>query len=127
METTLATEGLIILTHAEYLRLKRDLKAAGLDLCYKAQISRPVRAPWSNILFQDPIILHHIEQHLPVEHTYRIASVQMTKKAGWFRPDEYTVTFHAVSGIRDADLQQYLGDHNIHTSAETLPAMLGEL
>jgi hypothetical protein len=118
MEAASAIESLHILTYGEFLRLKRDLKATGIDLCYTARISRPVRVPWSTFLLQDPILLNHIERHLPTEPIYRMASVRMTKQGGWFGLDEYSIAFHAASSTRDAELEQYLSDHNIHTRAE---------
>jgi hypothetical protein len=127
MEAASTTELLHILTYAEFLRVKRDLKAAGIDLCYTARMGRPVRVPWSTFLLQDPILLHHIERHLPVEPTYRIASVRMTKPGGWFGLDEYTVAFHSVSSTRDAELEQYLTEHNIHTRDEISRDMVAGL
>jgi hypothetical protein len=125
MDATSATEELILLTHAAYLRLKRDLKAAGLDLCYAAQAAQPIRLDWSDALFQDLKFLQQMQQRRPADTSYRLASVQHTKKGGWFRPDEFTLTFHAVSSVRDADLQQYLYDHQVQSSTETPKAMLG--
>jgi hypothetical protein len=125
MNVTSATAELILLTHAAYLRLKQELKAAGLDLCYAAQAAQPIRLDWSAALFQDPKFLHQVEQRQPADASYRIASVQHSKKGGWFRPDEFTITFHAVSTVREADLQQYLSDHQVRSSAEAPKAMLG--
>lgn len=125
MDVTSVTEEIILLTHAAYLRLKHDLKAAGLDLCYVAQAAQPIRLDWSAALFQDPKFLQQVEQRRPADVSYRIASVQYSKKGGWFRPDEFTLTFHAVSSVREADLQQYLRDHQVQSSAATPKAMLG--
>ena len=36
-------QDLIILTYVDYIRLRRELKAAGFDLCYAAQVEQPVR------------------------------------------------------------------------------------
>jgi|Tabmets5t2r1_1033131.scaffolds.fasta_scaffold224948_1 hypothetical protein len=125
MHVTSATAELILLTHAAYLRLKHDLKAAGLDLCYAAQAAQPIRLDWSAALFQDAKFLQQVEQRRPADASYRIASVQYTKKGGWFRPDEFTITFHAVSSVREADLQQYLRDHQVRSSTEAPKALLG--
>jgi hypothetical protein len=127
METVSATERLIMLPHADYLRLKRDLKAAGIDLCYTAQISRPVRVPWSPLLFQDEILLNHIARHCPADPSYRLVSVRMTKRGGWVRLDEYVVAFHAASSHQNAELEQYLQDHDLHTLAEVSRDMVDNL
>jgi hypothetical protein len=127
METVSATERLIILPHADYLRLKRDLKATGIDLCYTARISRPVRVPWSPLLFQDEILLNHIARHRPADSSYRLVSVRMTKRGGWVRLDEYTVAFHAVGSHQNAELEKYLQDHNLHTLAELSRDMVDNL
>ena len=42
-------QDLIILTYVDYIRLRRELKAAGFDLCYAAQVEQPVRLDWSPI------------------------------------------------------------------------------
>lgn len=127
MNATPTTEDLIILTQAEYLRLRQDLKAAGLDLCYAVQTAQSIRLDWSADLFTDPAFLHQVERRQPADASYRITAVRHTKKGGWFRPDEFAVTFHAVSQTREADLQQYLIEHNVQSSTETPKAMLGEL
>ncbi len=123
METT--TDHLIMLTHAAYLRLKQDLKAAGLDLCYVAQAGQPIRLDWSSQLFKDPKFLQQLEERRPADASYRIASVRHIKKGGWFRPDEFILAFHAVSARRDTELQQYLNEHQVHSSSDTPQAMLG--
>ena len=126
MNATPVTEALIILTQADYLQLKQDLKAAGLDLCYVAQAGQPVRLDWSANLLKETKFLRYLEQRRPADPTYRIVSVRQTKKRGWFRPDEFALSFHAVSVTREADLQQYLSDHHIHSSAEAPKAKLGD-
>ena len=126
MDATAATGELILLTHTAYLQLKHDLKAAGLDLCYAAQAAQPIRLDWSASLFTDPKFLHQVAQRRPADTSYRLASVQHSKKGGWFRPDEFTVTFHAVSSVRETDLQQYLRDHQVQSSTATPKATLGE-
>ncbi len=125
MDTT--TENLVILTQADYVRLKQDLKAAGLDLCYTAQAGQPLRLDWSAALFQDPKFIAQLTERRPADPTYRIASVQHTKKGGWFRPDQFSVSFHGVGAMQQDDLEQYLTEQNIHTSTEASKAMLGSL
>jgi hypothetical protein len=114
---------LIILTYADYVRLRRELKAAGLDLCYTAQMEQPVRLDWSPELFQDPEFLRQVAQRRPVNNTFRIAAVRLTKKGNWFRPDQYAVTFHAVGATHDAELQRYLAEHNVRSSADVSRAL----
>ena len=46
-------QDLIILTYVDYIRLRRELKAAGFDLCYTAQVEQPVRLDWSPHLMHD--------------------------------------------------------------------------
>ena len=115
---------LIILTYADYVRWRRELKAAGLDLCYLAQMEQPVRLDWSPDLFRDPEFLRQIAQRCPADTNFRIAAVRLTKKGNWFRPDQYSITFHAVGATRDAALQRYLAEHNMHSSADVSRAML---
>ena len=114
----------IILTYADYIRLRRELKAAGLDLCYMAQMEQPVRLDWSPDLLYDPDFLRQVTQRRPAENSFRIAAVRLTKKGNWFRPDQYAITFHAVGATRDADLQRYLAEHNVHSSVDISRAML---
>ena len=121
------TEKLVILTHAEYTRLKQDLKEAGLDLCYTAQAGQPLRLDWSAHLFQDAKFLQQVEERRPDDPAYRIASVRYLKKGGWFRPDEFGVSFHTTGDLQQDELAQYLTDHQIRSSTEAPKAMLGSL
>ena len=127
MPTTSGTEELIVLTHADYLRLKQDLKEAGLDLCYSAQVGQPLRLDWSIGLFKENRFLQYVAEHYPADGAYPIVSVAHSKKGGWFRPDEFTLTFHAVGVMQSDDLQQYLRDHNVQSSPEATRAKLGDL
>lgn len=119
------TEQLIVLTHAEFVRLKQDVKAAGIDLCYTAETGEPIRLDWSSQLIQDPVFQEQLTRHRPPDASFRIASVRHTKKGGWFRPDQFKVTFHAVSARQEDALQQYLTEHHIQSSSQTPKAMLG--
>jgi hypothetical protein len=115
---------LIVLSYADYLRLRRELKAAGLDLCYSAQMEQPVRLDWSPDLLHDPDFLRQVVQRRPADTSFRIAAVRLIRKGNWFRPDQYAVTFHAVGATRDAELQRYLAEHNVRSSADVSRAML---
>jgi hypothetical protein len=115
---------LIILTYADYLRVRRELKAAGLDLCYMAQMEQPVRLDWSPELLRDPEFLHQVAQRRPADPSFRIAAVRLIRKGNWFRPDHYAVTFHAAGATHDAELQRYLVAHNVHGSTDAARAML---
>jgi hypothetical protein len=115
---------LIILTHADYLRVRRELKAAGLDLCYTAPMEQPVRLDWSPDLFRDPEFLRQVTHRRPVDPSFRIAAVRLLKKGNWFRPDQYAVTFHAVGATHDAALQRYLAEHDLQSSADAARALL---
>ena len=119
-----AHEDLIILTYADYLRLRRELKAAGLDLCYTAQAGRPVRLDWSSDLFSDATFLAQVSECRPADPSYRIVSVQHTKKGSWLRPDEFILTFHSTGVLQDADLQRYLAEHQVRSSADAPKAKL---
>ena len=119
------TEQLIVLTHAEFVRFKQDVKAAGIDLCYTAETGEPIRLDWSPQLIQDPVFQEQLARHRPPDASFRIASVRHTKKGGWFRPDQFKVTFHAVSARQEDALQQYLTEHPIQSSLQTPKAMLG--
>ena len=118
------SDALIILSHVDYLRLKRELKESGLDLCYSAQVGTPIRLDWSIELFQDPIFLQHLNEHRPSDTTYRIVSVRHIKPGGWFRPDQFSVTFHAVRTQQDDELQQYLAEHQVKGSTSAPKEML---
>ncbi len=123
MSTT--TEDLIVLTHAEFVRLKQDVKDAGIDLCYTAESGEPIRLDWSLQLIQDPLFQEQVERHRPADASFRIASVRHTKKGGWFRPDQFKLTFHAAGALQEEALQKFLAEHNIQSSAQTPKAMLG--
>ena len=123
MSTT--TETLIILTQAEFARVKQDLKEAGIDLCYSAETGEPIRLDWSLRLFQDPLFQEQLERRRPGDASFRIASVQHIKTGGWFRPDQFKVSFHAAGALQEDALQQYLAEHHVHTSSQAPKAMLG--
>ena len=114
----------IILTYVDYVRLRRELKAAGFDLCYMAQVEQPVRLDWSPDLIRDPEFLRQIAQRRPADASFRIAAVRLIKKGNWFRPDQYAVTFHAVGALRDAEFQHYLSEHHIQSSVDVSRALL---
>ena len=118
------TPELIILTDADYRRLRRELKEAGLDLCYMAQSHQPVRLKWSPDLFQRADFRQHLAQRRPTDPGYRVASVSLLKKATWFQPDQFAVAFHAVGDLHHAGLETYLAEHNVQSSAETSRDML---
>jgi hypothetical protein len=117
-------QDLIILTYVDYVRLRRELKAAGFDLCYMAQMEEPVRLDWSPDLIRDPEFLRQIAQRRPTDPSFRIAAVRLIKKGNWFRPDQYAVTFHAVGVTHDAELQHYLTEHQVQSSADASRALL---
>ena len=77
-------QDLIILTYVDYIRLRRELKAAGFDLCYAAQVEQPVRLDWSPHLMRDPEFLRQIAQRRPADPSFRIAAVRLIKKATGF-------------------------------------------
>jgi hypothetical protein len=117
-------DDLILLTYADYRHLRRELKAAGLDLCYMAQAGQPVRLDWSPEFFSDAKFLQQVAQRRPADRSYRIASVWQSKKGNWLRPDEFIVTFHGVSPMKDAELQQYLTQHGVQSSTAVLKPKL---
>ena len=117
-------QDLIILTYVDYIRLRRELKAAGFDLCYTAQVEQPVRLDWSPDLMRDPEFLRQIAQRRPADPSFRIVAVRLIKKGNWFRPDQYAVTFHAVGALRDADFQHYLTEYHIQSSTDVSRALL---
>jgi hypothetical protein len=117
-------QDVIILTYVDYVRLRRELKAAGFDLCYMAQVEQPVRLDWSPDLIRDPEFLRQIAQRRPADASFRIAAVRLIKKGNWFRPDQYAVTFHAVGALRDAEFQHYLSEHHIQSSVDVSRALL---
>lgn len=121
------TQDCIILTHGDYVRLRREWKAAGFDVCYSAQIEQPVRLDWSPELFHDPEFLRQFQAHRPAAACFRIASVRLIKKGNWFRPDHYAVTFHAVGALRDTAFQQYLIEQHVQSSGEVSRARLANV
>lgn len=108
---------LIVLTYADYLRLKRAMKEAGLDLCYMAQAGQPIRLDWSPGLLADAKFLAQVAERRPHDPSYRIVSVWHAKKGGWFRPDEFIVTFHTVGALQQGDLDRYLEEQQVRSSA----------
>jgi len=117
-------QDLIILTYVDYVRLRRELKAAGFDLCYLAQMEQPVRLDWSPNLIRDPEFLRQIARRRPADPSFRIAAVRLIKKGNWFRPDQYAVTFHAVGVMRDTEFQHYLAEHQVQSSADASRTLL---
>ena len=117
-------QDLIILTYVDYVHLRRELKAAGFDLCYLAQMEQPVRLDWSPNLIRDPEFLRQIAQRRPADPSFRVAAVRLIKKGNWFRPDQYAVTFHAVGVMRDAEFQHYLTEHQVQSSADSARPLL---
>jgi hypothetical protein len=118
-------QDLIILTYVDYIRLRREVKAAGFDLCYTAHVEQPIRIDWSLNLMRDPEFLRQIAQRRPADPSFRIAAVRLTKKGNWFfRPDQYVVTFHAVGALRDAEFQHYLTEHHVQNSTDASRALL---
>ena len=114
---------LTILAYADYVRVRRELKAAGLDLCYTAQIEQPVRLDWSPGLLHDPEFVRQVAQRRPTDASFRIAAVRLIKPGNWWRPDQYAVTFHAVGLTHDAALQRYLAEQNVGSRSEVARAM----
>ena len=117
-------QDLITLTYVDYVRLRRELRAAGFDLCYTAQVEQPVRLDWSPNLMHDPEFVRQLAQRRPADPSFRIAAVRLIKKGNWFRPDQYAVTFHAVGALRDAEFQHYLAEHHIQSSTDASRALL---
>jgi len=110
---------LIILTRPDYEQLRRDLKEAGLDLCYMAQAGRPVRQDWTQTLLSEERFVRQVNERRPAGLSYRIASVVHAKAGGWLRPDEFVVTFHGVGVLQEEALQQYLSEHRVQSSSQT--------
>lgn len=110
---------LIILTRQDYEQLRRDLKAAGLDLCYMAQAGQPIRLDWTPTLLSDERFLGQIARRRPSDLSYPIASVVHTRAGGWLRPDEFVVTFHGVGSLQEEALQRYLSDHQVQSSPQS--------
>lgn len=119
-----ATDDLIILTYADYTRLRQDLAEAGLDLCYMAQAAQPVRYKWSQELLQAPDFLRQVAQRRPAGLDCRIVSVWQSKKATWFQPEQFTVTFHGVRRRQEQELVRYLDEHHIQGSTQARREML---
>jgi hypothetical protein len=119
-----ATPDLIVLSYADYLRLRRELKAADLDLCYAAQATRPIRMKWSLDLLQQEDFLREVRQRRPDDLSYCIASVLHIKKATWLQPDQFAVSFHSVGAQQAAAFQRYLTERNIRSSRSAAREML---
>jgi hypothetical protein len=109
---------LIILTRQDYEQLRRDLKAAGLDLCYMAQAGQPIRLDWTPDLLSEERFLSQVARRRPTDLSYPIASVVHTRAGGWLRPDEFMVTFHGVGVLQEEALRQYLSDHHVQSSQQ---------
>ncbi len=120
----MSLDNVIILTYVDYLRLKRDLKEVGVDLCYTAQTSQPVRLKWHPLLFEKEAFVEHVAQRRPADRSYRIASVVHVKKATWLQSDQFVVAFHAVSRRQEADLERYLSDHHVQSSHDAARELL---
>jgi cytochrome c oxidase subunit 4 len=112
-------QDLLVLSHEDYTQLRRELKVAGLDLCYVAPSSRPVRMRWSPPRLDDATLLAQVAQRRPSDPCYRIASIRCIKSGNWLWPDQLTVTFHAVSATQDALLQDYLVTHALSPRAQS--------
>jgi hypothetical protein len=91
-----------------------------------AQAGQPVRLDWSPDLFADAKFLQQAAERRPADPGYRIASVWQSKKGTWLRPDEFIITFHGVSPLKDAELQQYLSTHDVRSSTDALKPKLAK-
>ncbi len=99
---------LIVLSHEDFLDLKSELRAVGLDLCYTAQAVRPLRLRWSPERLYDLAVRAQVAQRRPADPSFRVASLQRRTPGHWLWPSALTVTFHAVSPRQDAAFTQYL-------------------
>lgn len=125
MSTTTDKVNMIVLTHAEFVRFKQDVKEAGIDLCYSAETGEPIRLDWSLQLIQEPIFQEQLERLRPADASFRIAAVRHIKKGGWFRPDQFKLTFYAAGALQEDALQTYLAKHHIQSSSQAPKEMLG--
>lgn len=97
-------QDLIVLSHEAFVQLKRELKAAGLDVCYSAESVRPIRMRWTPARLTDAAFLQQVGQRRPADPSYRLASVRCLTPGKRLWPAQLTVTFHAVSPVHDAAL-----------------------
>jgi cytochrome c oxidase subunit IV len=102
---------LIILSHDAYTALRQDLKATGIDLCYSAASSRPLRRRWAPEHVHETRFRQAIETRRPADDSFCIASVAVAKAGNRWWPDQLTVSFHAVGETQEAALQHYLSTH----------------
>ena len=112
-------QDLIVLSHEEFAQLKRELKTAGLDVCYTAESVRPIRLRWTPERLTDAAFLQQVAQRRPADPSYRLASVRCMTPGNRLWPARLTVTFHAVSPLHDAALAHYLATHPVSSRARS--------
>ena len=93
---------------------------------WRSRIS-PCASSGRRNLFQRADFLQHLSQRRPADPSYRVASVSLLKKATWFQPDQFAVAFHTVGDLQVADLEKYLTEHDVQSSAETSRDMLARV
>src|SRR2546426_9210779 len=99
-------QDLIILTYVDYVRLRRELKAAGFDLCYMAQMEQPVRLDWSPNLIRDPEFLRQIAQRRPTDPSFRIAAVRLIDRKSTRLNSSHLVISYAVFCLKKKKQKQ---------------------
>ena len=53
-------QDLIVLSDEAFAQLKRELKAVGLDVCYRAESARPIRMRWTPARLTDAAFLQQV-------------------------------------------------------------------
>lgn len=102
---------LIILSQDAYTALRQDLKATGIDLCYSAASSRPLRRRWAPEHVHETRFRQAIETRRPADDHFCIASVAVAKAGNRWWPGQLAVSFHAVGETQEAALQHYLNTY----------------
>lgn len=116
-------QDLIILSHEAFTALRQSLKKSGVDLCYSASSARPLRMRWTPERAHEKAFRQAVAERRPVDASFRIASVEVSKPGNRLWPDQLAVTFHAVSAPQETALQQYLTAHRVEVPA-TPPAAI---
>ncbi len=106
-------QDLIILSQDAFAALRQALKETGVDLCYSAPSSRPVRMRWTPERAHEARFRQAIEARRPAGESFRLASVEVTKPGNRLCPDQLAVTFYAASEAHEAALQDYLMAHRV--------------
>ena len=112
-------QDLIVLSQEEYAQLKRELKAAGLDVRHTAESVRPIRMRWTPSGALMPSSSRRWRSGARLIRVIASPPCAAHPLATASRPARLTVTFHAVSPVHEAALAHYLATHPVSSNMQS--------